>query len=287
MRFGVFLLSPQFPGATHTAVLDATVATAVAADEAGFDEVWVAEHHFLSYGVCPSALTLAGFLLGATKRVTVGTAVTVLPHHHPVAVAEQVLLAALGEQAVAGFPDLAVVPQPRTRPRPGVVVAATSDATVALAARRGLPLLLGMHADDAEKAAAIAHHESVAGHPVGGHVGVGIAHVADTDAEAVALLQDRLPRWLRPGPAGYRRADRAPHRTRDPDAYAALLCRLHPVGSPEPCRQRLAGVAAGIDTIVLTVDGTGEHSHTWTRSRGWAPRSGRRCADLTSSQLQW
>ncbi|MEU2086894.1 LLM class flavin-dependent oxidoreductase, partial [Streptomyces albus] len=29
------------------------------AEEAGLDDVWLAEHHFVSYGVCPSAVTLA------------------------------------------------------------------------------------------------------------------------------------------------------------------------------------------------------------------------------------
>jgi len=65
MRFGAFLLAAQFPGQDHTAVLESTVAAAVAAEEAGFDDVWVAEHHFMSYGICPSAITLAGYLLGA------------------------------------------------------------------------------------------------------------------------------------------------------------------------------------------------------------------------------
>ena len=92
MRFGVLLLSAQFPGRTHTQVLDGTVATAVAAEDAGFDDVWIAEHHFMSYGVCPSAITLAGYLLGATRRIVVGTTVTVLTIHHPVALAEQALL---------------------------------------------------------------------------------------------------------------------------------------------------------------------------------------------------
>ncbi|MGH3887214.1 MAG: LLM class flavin-dependent oxidoreductase, partial [Pseudonocardiaceae bacterium] len=78
VRFGAFLLAPQYPGQDHGTVLAGTVAAAVAADEAGFDEVWVAEHHFISYGVCPSAVTLAGYLLAATRRVAVGTAVSVL-----------------------------------------------------------------------------------------------------------------------------------------------------------------------------------------------------------------
>lgn len=92
MRFGAFLLAAQFPGQDHTTVLESTVAAAVAAEEASFDDVWVAEHHFMSYGVCPSAITLAGYLLGATRRVAVGTAVSVLSTQHPVALAEQAAL---------------------------------------------------------------------------------------------------------------------------------------------------------------------------------------------------
>jgi alkanesulfonate monooxygenase SsuD/methylene tetrahydromethanopterin reductase-like flavin-dependent oxidoreductase (luciferase family) len=46
----------------------------------------------MSYGICPSAITLAGYLLGATRRITVGTAVSVLSTQHPVALAEQAAL---------------------------------------------------------------------------------------------------------------------------------------------------------------------------------------------------
>ena len=102
MRFGVLLLPAQFPGRTHTRVLDATVAAAVTADEdAGFEHVWIAEHHFMSYGVCPSAITLAGYLLGATRRIAVGTAVSVLTVQHPIALPEQALLT---RSRVAGPP---------------------------------------------------------------------------------------------------------------------------------------------------------------------------------------
>jgi alkanesulfonate monooxygenase SsuD/methylene tetrahydromethanopterin reductase-like flavin-dependent oxidoreductase (luciferase family) len=80
-------------------VLESTVAAAIAAEEAGFDDVWVAEHHFTSYGICPSAITLAGYLLGTTRRVAVGTAVSVLSTQHPVALAEQ---AALLDQVSGG-----------------------------------------------------------------------------------------------------------------------------------------------------------------------------------------
>ncbi|MBV9162569.1 MAG: LLM class flavin-dependent oxidoreductase [Pseudonocardiales bacterium] len=42
--------------------------------------------------ICPSAITLAGYLLGATRRIAVGTAVSVLSTQHPVALAGQAAL---------------------------------------------------------------------------------------------------------------------------------------------------------------------------------------------------
>ena len=49
------------------------------------------------------------------------------------------------------FREVPVAPRPGTRPHPPVVVAATSPATAELAAARGLPVLLGLHADDEGK----------------------------------------------------------------------------------------------------------------------------------------
>ncbi len=315
MRFGALLLAGQFPGQTHTQVLDATVAAAVAAEDAGFDDVWIAEHHFMTYGVCPSAITLAGYLLGATRRITVGTAVSVLTTQHPIALAEQTLLLdqvsdgrfrlgvgrggpwidldvfgtgyhrydtglpealdlllaglsggpARGTGPLFRFPDVTVVPGPRTLPRPGVVVAATSTDTLDLAARRGLPLLLGMHADDTEKTTMLRHYADTAAEGADPpHISAGLAFVADSDDEATTVIRTRLPDWLGPGLDGYRRADGQPHRTRDPHEYADLLCRIHPVGSPERCRRRLARSAArtGIRHMILMVEGSGHLDRT-------------------------
>lgn len=91
-RFGVLLFTTCHSGDTDADVIARTVAAAEAAEAAGFDDVWVTEHHFGDFGVSPSALTLAAFLLGRTSKVRVGTAVTLLPLHSPVHVAEQAAL---------------------------------------------------------------------------------------------------------------------------------------------------------------------------------------------------
>src|SRR4051794_9096537 len=92
VRVGVFLLAARFPGQSDGEVLSATVEAAVAAERAGFDDVWLAEHHFMSYGICPSAISLAAYVLGRTERIAVGTAVSVLSTAHPVVLAEQTAL---------------------------------------------------------------------------------------------------------------------------------------------------------------------------------------------------
>ncbi|MFE5583042.1 LLM class flavin-dependent oxidoreductase [Kitasatospora sp. NPDC056531] len=92
VRVGAFLLSAQFPGQTHGEALERTVRAAVEAERAGLDSVWLAEHHFVPYGVCPNAATLAALLLGRTRRIGVGTAVSVLSTSHPVALGEQAAL---------------------------------------------------------------------------------------------------------------------------------------------------------------------------------------------------
>ena len=72
--------------------------------------------------------------------------------------------------------------------------------------------------------------------PAGGHMAAVVAQVAGTRAGARQLLRRQLPRWLRPGLAGYVPVDGRPRPARDPDAYAELLCRIHPVGTARRLR---------------------------------------------------
>ena len=92
MRVGTFVLAAQFPGQGHGEALHRAIRSAEVAEEAGLDSVWLAEHHFVPYGTCPSAITLAALLRGRTSRLRVGTAVSVLPTVHPVALGEQAAL---------------------------------------------------------------------------------------------------------------------------------------------------------------------------------------------------
>ncbi|MFF0226716.1 LLM class flavin-dependent oxidoreductase [Streptomyces sp. NPDC004629] len=92
MQVGSFVLAAQFPGQGQGEALHRAVRSTQVAEESGLDAVWLAEHHFVPYGTCPSAITLAALLLGRTSRIRVGTAVSVLPTVHPVALGEQAAL---------------------------------------------------------------------------------------------------------------------------------------------------------------------------------------------------
>ncbi|GAA3854767.1 LLM class flavin-dependent oxidoreductase [Streptomyces sedi] len=324
IRIGTFVLAGQFPGQGQREALDRAVRSAETADEVGLDAVWLAEHHFVPYGLCPSATTLAALLLGRTRRIGVGTAISVLSTQHPVALGEQatllhltsggrftlgvgrggpwvdlevfgtgreawerdfpesldLLLRWLTQPAVDAdgeryrFRSVPVVPRPgeESAPPPPVVVACTSPATVRLAARRGLPMLLGMHIGDAEKAEMVALWRSTAaqaGLPpeavrAADHVAAGVGQVGDSQSEAVQTLRRSLPGWLRQGLSAHQTLDGGPRAMRDPRAYTELLCELHPVGDPQLCADRLALTSerTGITRFALMVEGSGETAAT-------------------------
>ncbi|RCG19697.1 LLM class flavin-dependent oxidoreductase [Streptomyces diacarni] len=337
MRVGAFVLGAQFPGQGQGEALDRAVRAGEEAEAAGLADVWLAEHHFVSYGVCPSAVTLAALLLGRTRRIGVGTAVSVLPAAHPVALGEQtallhllsegrftlgvgrggpwvdlevfggglpafeegfpealdLLLRWLREPRVSAdgeryrFREVPVVPRPdcAIAPReregraggtaaPGLVVACTSPGTLRLAAARLLPMLLGMHCGDEEKAEMTRmwrREARAAGHPheeieaaAARHVSAGVVQVGDSRGEARETLLKAMPGWLREGLGQHVTVDGRPRRMRDPLGYTELLCELHPVGSPRECADRLAASTerTGISRFALLVEGTGDRDGT-------------------------
>lgn len=93
MKFDVLYLP------TYVPELDGDVATfyghmleqIVLADKLspGFSTVWLTEHHFSPYGgTLPNPAVLGAAIASRTRRIRIGTAVTVLPLHNPLLVAE-------------------------------------------------------------------------------------------------------------------------------------------------------------------------------------------------------
>src|SRR5215813_6488218 len=61
-------------------------------DRTGFDAVWLAEHHFTTYSVCPSVHMVGTLAAARTKRLRIGTAVSLAALYHPLRLAEEVAL---------------------------------------------------------------------------------------------------------------------------------------------------------------------------------------------------
>jgi alkanesulfonate monooxygenase SsuD/methylene tetrahydromethanopterin reductase-like flavin-dependent oxidoreductase (luciferase family) len=61
-------------------------------DREGYDAVWLAEHHFSSFSVCPSVHMMGTVAAARTKRLRIGTAVSLAPFYHPLRLAEEVAL---------------------------------------------------------------------------------------------------------------------------------------------------------------------------------------------------
>jgi len=61
-------------------------------DRTGFDAVWLAEHHFSTFSVCPSVHMMGTLAAARTQRLRIGTAVSLAALYHPLRLAEEVAL---------------------------------------------------------------------------------------------------------------------------------------------------------------------------------------------------
>ncbi|HEV8342240.1 MAG TPA: LLM class flavin-dependent oxidoreductase, partial [Candidatus Binatia bacterium] len=60
-----------------------------AAEDLGFDSLWVTEHHFRLFGgMLPNPQLLLTAAAQRTRRLRLGTSVTLLPMHNPIRIAE-------------------------------------------------------------------------------------------------------------------------------------------------------------------------------------------------------
>jgi hypothetical protein len=58
------------------------------ADQHGFDNVWLSEHHLVEDGYATSILPIASAIAVQTKTIRIGSAILILPLHNPIRVAE-------------------------------------------------------------------------------------------------------------------------------------------------------------------------------------------------------
>ena len=92
MDFGYFTLSDNHyennPRTANQFIAD-IAAEAIYADEIRMRSAWIGEHHFNSLGVLSCPDIILAYIAARTKHIQLAPAVTVLPLHHPIRVAEQ------------------------------------------------------------------------------------------------------------------------------------------------------------------------------------------------------
>jgi alkanesulfonate monooxygenase SsuD/methylene tetrahydromethanopterin reductase-like flavin-dependent oxidoreductase (luciferase family) len=92
LDFGYFTLSDnhyQNNARTPNQFVADITAEAIYADQLGMHSAWIGEHHFSSLGVLSCPDLVLSYIAGQTQRIRLAPAVTVLPLHHPIRVAEQ------------------------------------------------------------------------------------------------------------------------------------------------------------------------------------------------------
>ena len=90
MKVGIALNVLTKEGRSDASVLGEHLALGDLAEPLGFDSLFALEHHFTGYAMTPSPTQLLSYFAGRTRRITLGTAVIVLPWHDPVRVAEEI-----------------------------------------------------------------------------------------------------------------------------------------------------------------------------------------------------
>ena len=78
-----FLVEEETPMIWRGPMVISALTQMLAAESLGYHSVWLAEHHFNDYGLCPAPPVLASFVAARTTTLRLGMGVSLLPLHHP------------------------------------------------------------------------------------------------------------------------------------------------------------------------------------------------------------
>ena len=89
MRIGLFCTFEN-PQRDYRSAYADQIALVQLIEKIGFDEAWVAEHHFNPDAASASCLAILAHLAARTARIRLGSAASLLPFHDPIQIAEDV-----------------------------------------------------------------------------------------------------------------------------------------------------------------------------------------------------
>ena len=92
LRFGGFFAPYHEPTENPTLALQRDLELITLLDRLGFDEVWVGEHHSTGWETIASPEMFLAVAAERTKHIRLGTGAVSLPYHHPLMVADRIVL---------------------------------------------------------------------------------------------------------------------------------------------------------------------------------------------------
>jgi alkanesulfonate monooxygenase SsuD/methylene tetrahydromethanopterin reductase-like flavin-dependent oxidoreductase (luciferase family) len=92
MRVGVLQFFSWSRRRPLAAVYERAFARIAIMEQTGYDCVWLAEHHFNTYSVCPSINVMAAHVAARTRTLRIGMAVSLAAFYNPLRLAEEVAM---------------------------------------------------------------------------------------------------------------------------------------------------------------------------------------------------
>jgi limonene 1,2-monooxygenase len=92
MKFGMFLAPFHRIGEDPTLALERDLELIELLDRLGYDEVWVGEHHSAGREIIADPVAFIAAASRTTRHIRLGTGVLSLPYHHPLIVADQMVM---------------------------------------------------------------------------------------------------------------------------------------------------------------------------------------------------
>ncbi|HET6792829.1 MAG TPA: LLM class flavin-dependent oxidoreductase [Acidimicrobiales bacterium] len=92
LRFGIFLAPFHPSGQNPTLALERDLELVVRLDQLGYDEAWFGEHHSAGYEIIASPEVFIAAASQRTSHIRLGTGVSSLPYHHPLMLADRMVL---------------------------------------------------------------------------------------------------------------------------------------------------------------------------------------------------
>ena len=92
LRFGTFHAPFHPVGQNPTLALHQDLDLICLLDDLGYDEAWIGEHHSAGYEIIASPEVFIATAAERTSRIRLGTGVSSLPYHHPLMLADRMVL---------------------------------------------------------------------------------------------------------------------------------------------------------------------------------------------------